>query len=141
MTITPLKNRHDLGVLVGQNWIRGQRVSSDISFDEPSAQTMSGLPCCERCGHAMSRRWWQYCKACRMGTRLLLTDDDRAFLKSAGIKARKMTLSGHGFAAELTCKCECGSGLEPRILGCCAECATANDVNAYLFVRGLRETP
>lgn len=37
--------------------------------------------------------------------------------------------------------CKCGSGMEPRIVGRCAECATAEEMNYYLFMRGLRATP
>lgn len=34
--------------------------------------------------------------------------------------------------------CDCGSGLDPRISGRCGECASADEVNAWLFLLGLR---
>ncbi|MBZ5662385.1 MAG: hypothetical protein LAO08_18440 [Acidobacteriia bacterium] len=37
--------------------------------------------------------------------------------------------------------CDCGSGMEARIRGRCAECATADQMNYFLYVRGLRPTP
>jgi hypothetical protein len=38
-------------------------------------------------------------------------------------------------------RCDCGSGMEARILGRCAECATADDMNAWLLVQGKRPCP
>jgi hypothetical protein len=38
-------------------------------------------------------------------------------------------------------RCDCGSGMEAHIIGRCAECATADQMNYFLYVRGLRETP
>jgi len=37
--------------------------------------------------------------------------------------------------------CDCGSRMEARINGRCAECATADEIHAFLFQRGLRSCP
>jgi hypothetical protein len=37
--------------------------------------------------------------------------------------------------------CPCGSGLEAHINHRCTECATAKEMNYFLFMKGLRQTP
>ncbi len=59
-----------------------------------------------------------------------LTNRDAEFLRECGIAAPGAAVG-----------CDCGSGLEPRIVSRCSECASADDVNAFLFMRGLRSCP
>ena len=53
--------------------------------DEPSYTTVSGFPICSTCGRSTRNREFLVCAPCRNRTRLLLTQDDRKWLRQIGI--------------------------------------------------------
>lgn len=54
---------------------------------EPSYTTVRGVPICCRCGKSTRNRNRLICKPCEDGTRLLLTREDREWLRQVGISA------------------------------------------------------
>ena len=53
--------------------------------DEPSYTTLAGFPICSRCGRSTRHRERLICRPCESGTRLILTAEDRRFLRDCGI--------------------------------------------------------
>src|SRR5579863_501002 len=105
--------------------------------DEPSYTTPRGYPICERCGLSTRNFNELVCAPCRKNTRLILNKGDRKWLRQIKIKTNSAPAPPHVDGTI----CHCGSGMEARIIGRCAECATTDDMNAYLFVRGMRPCP
>lgn len=56
--------------------------------DEPSYTTPAGYPCCELCGYSTRDFEEIVCKPCQNGTRLILTAEDRRWLRKIKISAR-----------------------------------------------------
>jgi len=56
--------------------------------DEPSYTTPSGIPICSECGRSTRNRNRLICRPCESRTRLLLTDEDRRWLREMGIARR-----------------------------------------------------
>ena len=54
--------------------------------DEPSYMTPVGFPICSECGKPTRAKSQVICAPCRKGTRLLLTPEDRRWLRKVGIK-------------------------------------------------------
>lgn len=56
--------------------------------EEPNFTTPSGIPICSKCGDSTRNRNALVCAPCRNGTRLMLTDEDKHFLRAVGISHR-----------------------------------------------------
>lgn len=52
---------------------------------EPSYTTPAGFPICSECGRSTRNRNRLICRPCESRTRLLLTDEDRRWLREIGI--------------------------------------------------------
>jgi hypothetical protein len=52
---------------------------------EPNFTTLGGIPICSECGKSTRSRNALVCSPCRNRTRLLLTDEDKSWLKKIGI--------------------------------------------------------
>jgi len=53
--------------------------------DEPSYTTLAGFPICSKCGKSTRKKNVLVCAPCRNRTRLVLTDEDKKFLRDVGI--------------------------------------------------------
>jgi len=56
--------------------------------DEPSYTTLAGFPLCYRCGRSTRNMERLICRPCESGTRLLLSAEDRQWLRQIGVTAR-----------------------------------------------------
>ena len=103
--------------------------------DEPSYTTPAGFPICERCGLSTRNMNQIVCAPCRKGTRLMLTAEDRRWLRQIKVKVNSAT------APPRTVTCPCFSKF-PLLVHAgenfCFGCASADQMNAYLETRGLR---
>jgi hypothetical protein len=52
---------------------------------EPNFTTRNGIPICSKCGRSTRSRNALICAPCRNRTRLLLTDEDKKWLRQIGI--------------------------------------------------------
>ena len=64
----------------------------------------------------------------------------RAFLEGLVLSATTALVAPLAFGSSAD-GCGCGSGMDTRIDGRCTECATADEMNRWLFIRGLRPCP
>jgi hypothetical protein len=54
--------------------------------DEPSYTTLRGFPICSCCGRSTRQKGRLVCRPCESGTRLLLTAEDRRWLREIKVK-------------------------------------------------------
>lgn len=52
---------------------------------EPNNTSIKGIPICSKCGQSTRNRNRLVCKPCEDGTRLVLTREDREWLRQIGI--------------------------------------------------------